>query len=421
MNETKTNEVIDHGARGHHPYSPSSLQARELSPCYAPRQQSTESAAEASRRGTLQHEAVEKVEDNDTLSDEEADAVARAVNMVDNAKALIQTKLYEGETIDDFQEEYLAIDDEKMGEWIGTTGGFPDRALVWRPKGYAPDERHAIIYDWKFGRYAVAKAQHNRQLHSYMLGLRHFLWKRSLRLRSCQGVFFSPHRNEEPNSYTFREETDPTVFDRIYGELVTIVHRSKKIDTAIEKRGFEGLSESELALVIPSPKCVFCGRLAKCPKIAEIAEKIALAAKPLEVPKGNIHGFDENDPEALRKAVVVGDIVSAWAKQRRARIVALAIEHPDDDRYVPEGYKLSSSYPRKVVDPKKLLALLTKKFGRKAVLEEITIPLTNFSKRLSEAAPRGEKTAAVEAFDAELEAANVVAKSTLPVVSLRMR
>lgn len=68
-----------------------------------------------------------------------------------------------------------------------------------------------------------------------------------------------------------------------------------------------------------------------------------------------------------------------------------------------------------------MMAFLRKKFGPKMVLEEITIPLTNFEKRISEQAPRGQKTAAVEAFAQELEDNKLVERSKVPVVALRMK
>lgn len=401
----------DHAARGHHPYSPSTLGTREESPCFKPR----EGTNEAAQRGTLQHEAVEARSDEVGLSDEEAAAVARALSMVDNLKALIKT------TFEEFTEVSLPVDEEVItsasGEvWTGTTAGFPDRVIVWRPEGYAENERHAALFDWKFGRYGVPKAIENRQGHAYALGMRKLLADRGLVLKTIQVTFFSPHRDEEPTSHTFREND----FDRLYAELVTIVRRSETIDKALEARGFSGLTPDEEPLVIASSKCRFCARLGFCAKVGGLAHAIAVKAKPLKVP-ADVQGFNERDPLVLARDVIVADIVKAWAEERRKRIVGLAIDHPEDDRYVPEGYHLSASYPREVLDEHKLLTFLRKRFGRKIVEELITVPLTKFEKFLGEQAARGEKTAAIELFQQELENAGLTRRAARPTVSLRMK
>lgn len=410
---TKTDEptTTDHGSRGHHPYSPSTLQAREASPCFKPRG----GTSEAAELGTRQHEAVESRVDDPLLSDEAIAAVARALSMVDNLKALIAPLPFE-----ELVEQYLPLDSEIIEapdgtKWEGTTAGFPDRVIVWRPTGYEENERHAALFDWKFGRYGVPPAEENRQGHAYMLGLQTRLAKQGLQLKSCQVTFFSPHRDEEPTSHTFRDG-----FESLGAELVTIVRRSEAIDKAIESRGFAGLTPDERKLVITSTKCRFCARLGLCPAMVELGMPIAKALKPLKVPD-DVHGFNERDPKVLARDLVVADILKAWAEERRRRIVGLAIDHPEDDRYIPEGYALSAAYPREVTNPANLLTFLRKEFGWKVVEENITIPLTKFEKRLSEAAPRGEKTAAVENFQQRLEAAGLTQVAAKPVVSLRMR
>lgn len=427
MNEQPKQPKQDgHAGRGHHPYSPSTLQARELSPCFKPRQAPvSENASEASKRGTMQHEAVERGEDHADLSDEEADAVAAAIRLVENSKAII-SKNNPGIEIEELTEPFLPVDNYLIPapngqDWVGTTAGYPDKVLIYRPKDYAENERHALIPDWKFGRYAVAEARVNRQGHAYLLGVRHLLAQRGLKLRSAQVLFFSPHRGEAPTSHTFRNtDEDAGTFDRLYAEVLAIVRRSAVIDHAIEKKGFSGLIPDERALVRTSPKCIFCDRLPLCPAIGALGSQVALAAKPLEAPK-DINGFSERDPVELAKVVVLGDILTSWAKQRRSRVVQLALDHPEDDRYVPDGYMLSPSYPRKIVKPIEFLEFLKERFGETLVSETVSIPLTKFEKVISTQAERGQKTAAVEAFGEELEAKGFTARSTVPVVALRMK
>src|SRR3970282_429181 len=94
-------EPLPAQTRAHHPYSPSTLQARESCPKYAP--MNTESAA--SLKGTRQHDAIETAEGKPLLTDHEALAVAECLAYADNV-----AKKYPGGTI--FKEEYFSIDQE---------------------------------------------------------------------------------------------------------------------------------------------------------------------------------------------------------------------------------------------------------------------------------------------------------------------
>ena len=205
-----------HAERGHHPYGPSGLNNLAASPCFLNRQ----STNEAAERGTRQHESVERGEDDPALEDAEADAVRRAMTMVASTKELLTNA---GKTVHEFTEQYLPIDDVVVDGWRGTSGGYPDKVLIYES---APGEFWVYVMDWKFGRYAVTPAEYNMQGHAYLLGVRHLLTTGELgglrgTLKAGTVVFFSPHRGDEPSVHEFTE----TDFGRMYAAIVdTVAH-----------------------------------------------------------------------------------------------------------------------------------------------------------------------------------------------------
>ena len=61
------------------------------------------------------------------------------------------------------------------------------------------------------------------------------------------------------------------------------------------------------------------------------------------------------------------------------------------------------------------------RFGEDFAWSVIDLPLTPIEDKVSEQAPRGQKTATLEQFSEELATAGLVTKSAVPTVSLRMK
>lgn len=398
-----------HAERGHHPYGPSGLNNLAASPCFLNRQ----STNEAAERGTRQHESVERGEDDPALEDAEADAVRRAMTMVASAKELLTNA---GKTVHEFTEQYLPIDDVVVDGWRGTSGGYPDKVLIYES---APGEFYAYVMDWKFGRYAVTPAEYNMQGHAYMLGVRHLLTTGELgglrgTLKAGTVVFFSPHRGDEPSHHEFTE----TDFGRMYAAIVDTVAHARIVRAEIDRTG------GNLNAVWPKgyfrrsvSTCAFCARVAECPAIKELVSRIYARYKPAEPPV-DLNGVSESDPEALASGLQVAGVVATWAKAYRERVTNRAFEEPE--KCTPKGYKLIATYPAQVVKSAELLAELRTRFGDEKVFEHVKAPLTPFDKLVSSSAPRGTKEAAVEAFRESLKSAGLIEDGSKPTVSLRM-
>lgn len=423
-----TEQPIEHANRGHHPYSPSTLQTREASPCYKPSSGGTNKAAE---RGTAQHEAVESG-DVFGLNDEEALAVAVAMDAVEEARRQL------GEDCQIEREVFMPVDDEvhlvPTGEtttdslglaipitkvWKGTTGGYADAVL------FSLSLKKAHVLDWKFGKWAVEPAKNNTQGRAYALGVvKRIRELHGIELDEVQVTFVSPHL-EEQSTYTFTKKDFPDMLLR----TKVIVARAKLADYVLATEGWKGLAAR--GLIIPTTSaCIFCARIAECPAVAEKCLSVSKKYAPLEFPEGvNVRGLELRDPDGASKLLSFSGIAGRWAKEVRGRITEYAL---NDETFTPDGYRLQVTYPRKVGDAKKLFdtagGLLQSagliphgKTAEEVLWQFVDLPLTPLEEFVSDSAPRGQKTSEVEKFSSALEAAGVVEKSVVPTVSLRMK
>jgi hypothetical protein len=389
-----------HSDRSHHPTSPSSLQAREACPCYSPGSSGDNTA---SLRGTAQHEAVERGEITDEFSDEEAAAVALAMDIVADAERTFGTPKAPSIVL---REQYLPIDSIPNGGWEGTTGGFADVIII------SGDGRRGKVLDWKFGKFSVEPAVNNAQGIAYALGLvEHVRRTRGYLLDSVEVEFVSPHI-EERSQHVFPKSEYATLYTR----LRTIVERALL--------GLAQADAGNFSMANPTTTgCMFCARLKLCPVAAERFLSISKKYAPAEVPPGiDIRGLDLHDKEAAKKLLVVAALGARWGAEVRKRLTEEAL---NDDGLIPEGYQLIATYPRKVVDVRKFFELtkevLSGTVSEEALWKILDMPITPVEKLIKDAAPLGQKGEAVEAFALRAEESGAVEKSTVPVVSLRMK
>lgn len=386
-----------HAERSHHPTSPSSLQTLEASPCFLNKASANSDAAE---RGTKQHEAADRGEDHHELTDEEAFAVAQTMDAIAAAERDL------GPNAIVVKEAYWHVDDQPMQDitgkvWRGTTGGFADVVVV------APDGSCAVVLDWKFGRYAVEPAKTNLQGIAYALGVFHWAAKRKYNMREVTVAFFSPHIDAW-TQHTF------TLLD-----VETLLLRVRAtVGRALATREWIKADPSNLSLYHPrTTSCTFCGRIGVCPAVAKLALQISEKYRPLTVPLSDIRGLALLDPEVAKQGIQLAGVVANWASEYRKRLTEKAIEHPD---FVPDGYKLTMSYPRKVVDVKKVIEMAKEVLSEEQIEAILDLPITPLEKAVGEQAPRGQKGKAVEEFARRLEESGAVEKSPIPVVALRM-
>jgi len=366
--------------RAHHPFSPSTLQAREACPHYTPLQ----GDSAASRAGTLQHDAVENEEDSEMLADHEAMAVAECLAYADNI-----AKKYPGAII--LKEEYLPIDDEiiefddgVVDATVGTTAGYPDYVII------SADEKTAEILDWKFGKQPVEDTENNLQGIAYMLGVKF----RYPEIEHCTVHFVLPHQ-DYIDKHTFELTTE--LRDSLYLRVRTIVQRAKYAST-----------RKDFSLARPSTSaCLFCSLVGRCPKVTELVLNIGKKFSPIQIPE-TISPNMVSDPTDTSIGLKVAQVVAAWAKGYRARVTERATVDPN---FMPAGYKLISMQRRDVVNAIAIADLAKKLLpaDKQAEVDKLLdIPITKVEELIEIVTPRGKKTKAVAAFGEELAKSGAV-------------
>lgn len=372
--------------RGHHPFSPSSLQARAASPYWANRKSET---SEASAAGTKQHDATDGDIhiDDPSLTDTEAEAVAGCQRYRDN---ILANKYPGGKRV---SEVYLPIDDNIMvdefgKEWLGTTGGYLDCALI------SADETEADICDWKFGMWSVEPAKTNLQGHSYLLGL----VKKFPKLARVTVHFVMPHR-DEVDFHTFERSE----FEGLYLGVVTAVRKAEQARAEEKAKGTKALEGCNPT----TSSCLFCGNIGRCPLIGKFALVIGKKYAPVKIPDSIDVTLISDDPAQVKNGMELSSLIATWAKAYRTQVTEKAIE---DDKFIPEGYKLVSKADREIVDQTKFIDTAVNEFGvdRKAIEAAKTLPLTPIGKLIRDTAERGKKELKEKEFvDATIENGSV--------------
>lgn len=378
--------------RIHHPYSPSSLQSREACACYA----SAFTGSEAAETGTKQHNVADSGEDDASLPDEKAIAAVECIKFVEDL-----VSQWPGCTV--IKEEYLQVDDEVIrvkrpreelvdGKRVkshiiqtfkGSTAGYLDVGLV------SADRTKAKVTDFKFGAVAVETAANNVQGISYGLGL----WKRFPTLEEFEVIFLSPHRDEISRHTFYRAE-----FPALLLRIKTIVQRAVEANK----------SEDDFTKANPTVgACLFCSRIGRCPKVAELALRLGKKYAPLTIPD-SVSTSVFLDPADAARGIRFAQVIKQWAEGYRAQVTNKTI---DDPKFVPDGYKVVSMQKR-TVKKAKALGEFAKTFLPDEMKERIEglydIALGNVEKLISTAAPRGKKEATVDDFGEKALAAGLV-------------
>lgn len=374
MEDSKLQSAV----RVHHPFSPSTLQAREACPKYSPAQ----SDNEASVMGTLQHDAVDSGMDDDRIPDYRAAAVAECMRFVDE-----RMKLYPGGQL--LKEQYLPIDEEKIRVYVsrptptgsvtesmefeGTTAGYVDVAIV------SADETKGELLDWKFGRNAVTHAKDNLQGIAYMLGLK----RKFPKLKECTIFFIQPHI-DHVTTHTFDLSNPDSYLLRIR----TVVRRAMRAQS----------EESDFSTARPTiGTCLFCNLVGSCPKVAELVIQVGRKFAPLVVPE-SVNTTTLRDPAQVSMGLKLAQVVQVWAEAYRAQATAKSLE---SDTFVPEGYVLVPSQKLGITNAKGV-GETAKKFLPPEDADKVEalydISLTPLDKLISLRAERGSKDKTVEKF-----------------------
>lgn len=368
--------------RAHHPYSPSSLEMLEACPCYRNRNEVNQH--ERTIAGTKAHAVAESGKDDATLGDDDAEAVADCLDLIDRRKrAMIDLARENGQgscEIRIFKENYWPVDQRNFLDTDTTTGGYADEVLVC---GEA-----AEIFDWKFGKWAVTDASVNLQGIAYALGVFH----RFPDVRVATVWFNQPHLNLT-TSATFKRDQVPELYLRVQ----TVVARAR-----------DARLRGDFSTATPKvPACNFCANLGICPKVAAFACKVGHKFFPLEIPD-NISPTQLLNSRDASLGLRLASVVKIWAESFRAQVTNRVLDGRAD---VPEGYTVENKRgEREIIDMGKLKATALQYLTEEEYATTLSTTFGALEKLINEKAPRGQKKAALQDFKTKLEEVGATAK-----------
>lgn len=390
--------------RKHHPYSPSTLQSREVCPCFESKQDVV--VHERTVAGSKAHNVVETGIDDNQLSDEDAVAAAECLDFVERRRVLLEdarSRIPEASPLTELKEVYLPIDecifedeylDFRDGTIIkrkieATTAGYVDHVII------NHDQTYAEMIDYKFGLWPVEQADNNLQGISYALGL----FRAYPTLKKILFWFMQPHL-EQISSVVFERENIPALYLRV--QVVVAKAREAR------KRGDFSTARPMV------PVCNFCANIGVCPKVTEFVCRVGSKFHPLEIPE-NITPTMVHDPKnsalGKRLAAVVKIWADAFSRQLADRI--LRGEAP-----LPEGYRIETRANRVIVDKDKFKEITLKHMTEAEYLATFDPSFGPIEDLIKEKSARGSKKTIVESYQAELLASGAV-KRDLPYSFLK--
>jgi hypothetical protein len=388
-------------AREHHPYSPSTLQSLEACPCY----QSVQSEHVRTIAGAIAHGATESRADDLRLDDEDAAAVAECLDFYDRRLSMAKdARLQElikpthngpiGEIIE-LKESYLPVDDSQIPETVidfltgekttrtvkALTAGYIDAAIVMH------DGTYAEIFDWKFGMWAVEKADNNLQGIAYALGMFHKFPK----LEQVRFWFKQPHLDGIAERLVTRAE-----ISKLYLRIQVVVAKAK-----------EARKSGSFALARPMvPNCNFCANVGACDKVTAFACNVGSKFHPLEIP-ADITPSKIHDPKNTKLLIMLAQVMGVWAKAARSQITDRVLRGAQP---VPEGFKITSKADREVIDPKKFKEVSLKHMTPEEYESACSVTFGAVEKIVGDKSPRGSKAANIREFQKSLEDSGAVKK-----------
>lgn len=366
--------------RPHHPYSPSSLQSLEACSCF----KSRPSDHIRTIMGAIAHKSTETKQDDSRLSDDDAAAVAECMDFYERRKYLMeeerrvylaQFKTPPGPTIE-LTEAYLPIDDCHFDDCEATTAGYIDRVIISWNRYYAE------LFDWKFGRWPIEKAENNLQGIAYALGL----------FRKYPELYQVKFWFKQPAIQSLQEAvfTRPQI-PELYLRVQTVVARAREARQRIK--------QDDWSMANPMvPACNFCANLGLCPKVAEFACRVGSKFFPLQIPE-NITPTMVQSPEQTTLALRLSQVMSVWAKSFRSVVTDRVIRRA---AVVPDGYELTSRAEREICDKAKYKSVALQYLTEDEYNSALDVSFGAIEDKISEKAARGQKAATVESFKQKL-------------------
>lgn len=371
--------------RGHHPDSPSSLQASEACPLFENEQREADENS-ASAKGTLQHTAVETGDLTILHGDE---AMTAAVEKALRYRARV-VDYFKAQGIDpvSVKEKYLPVGDDIVTDkdgrkWRGITGGYSDDILFSSKLG------EAHVLDWKFGAVPVTPAADNVQGFAYVLGV----FADFPQLQFVTMHFFHPYQN-------WSEEDQ----ERLYIHTFTranIPRMELRIRTIIaQKKSAQAKPRAKVDL------CIWCAKKGDCP--ANKAAIIPLEGKYEDLVCPDIVAPHQLAlPSQFAAAYKFAGQVELWAKAVKARCTDAALK---DGMEIP-GYAIVRRQTRSIQSVKLLLQGAVKNGVRfRELLDIIDVPLTKLEALVKAKAVPGKGALAIRKLASDLEESGATVK-----------
>lgn len=390
--------------RKHHPYGPSKLQNLEACPHY----ESLNSNSEAARLGTLQHTVTETGQDDLSLSDEEAAAAVECIEFFEEKKrqwddarsrevahllrsgvSLSEAKLPE---VIELSETYLPIDDERVEDFIGTTGGYLDKALI----DYTGTK--AMLFDWKFGQWQVEKADNNLQGIAYALGV----FKAYPNVEHVAFYFKQPHIKSISHATWTRADVPA-----LYLRILTVVSRARR---ARASGSFDFANPT-------IPGCLFCANIALCPAVTSMVLRVGQKFHAVDVPN-DITPSKIHDPKNSTMGMRLASLVTAWAAAFRNLTTDRVLRGASP---VPEGFFIAQGTgKRKIVDNDKFKTTALQYISEEVYNASTAPQLGKIELAIKNNAPRGQKDSTIDQFkDALIEAGAVEKGRSYPYLKAK--
>ena len=385
--------ALDTATRGHHPDSPSSLQSSAACAHFVNLQRETE----ASAAGTLQHKAAETRDFTILDSDEQVEAVRRALTIEDDWISKLGDL---GLTVEVIREQYMPVcpaestTDEHGQVWQGITGGYPDTQLI--GKNIHGQVLLVVILDWKFGKILVTPTRDNLQGKSYALAALQ-RWETATEVLV---QFYHPYVEADAPKPEYTHTFLRTDMPQMELEIRNV--RAQKYRA--RREGWE-------SAVKPNPcanLCIWCARLdrAECPAVAQLALVASSKYEPLSVP-AEIRPAYLTQPEHMKAAYRISGVVEKLAKSLRKRNTDAVITEGVEI----EGMKVVTKADREVKSVE-AVAEAAAEFGvdREAFTECLSLPITKVEALVKARAPKGKGAPLVREFQKALEERGAVAK-----------
>ena len=377
----ETTQALNTATRGHHPDSPSSLQASEACPAF----QNEQRESQASLDGTLQHKATETRDLSILEGNEEFEsAVTKAIAYEDaviaqfNLERIPHTVLREVQLVVGSLEPAI---DEQGGIHKGITSGFPDTVVL--------GETRAAIVDFKFGRVPVTPAKDNVQGITYALGL----FEESSKLNEVEVHFFAPHQN-----WSAEDQRKKYVYKFLRSDVPALELRVRTI-IARKHVASEQVARNDWSSARPAHNnCLWCSRKGSCHKVAALIIQANEKYHDLEVP-AEIKEYRLSRPDQVAAAYRFANQLESICKAVKQRCTDAAIT----EDMKPDGFIVVKMAKREVKSVKSVLEIAERHgLPVDTALELLTVPITEMEKAIKATAAKGLGAAKVRAFAAEL-------------------